>query len=144
MSKKLYCSHSPLDTFSVGIEIGKTVDAGTIIALVGSLGAGKTVLAKGIGKAIGVQEEITSPTFIIVSEYVGRIDFYHIDLYRINTVEEIEDLGIEEYLFGKGVTVIEWAEKAETVLPQNTMKITITVKSDWTRLIHVDSCTTVS
>ena len=134
---KSYISNSVEDSLTIGREIGEKAVRGTIVALYGSLGAGKTVLTKGIGKAIGVQEEITSPTFIIVSEYQGEIDLRHIDLYRINTFEELEDLGFEELLSDDCVTVIEWAERAGTILPDNTLRVNIEVKADQTRYIHI-------
>lgn len=86
--------------------------AGSVVALEGLLGAGKTTFVKGIAEALGIDEQITSPTFTIVSEYLGVLPLYHIDLYRIGSSEEIELLGLEELVYGKGISVVEWADKA--------------------------------
>ncbi len=136
-SPTTYISRSVDDTVKIGLEIGRSLTPGSIVALDGPLGSGKTVLAKGIGKALDVREEITSPTFIIISSYCGRLDLNHIDLYRINTAEELEQLGIEDVLWGGGVSVIEWAEKATEVLPDDTLWVRVQMHSDFSRTIRL-------
>jgi tRNA threonylcarbamoyladenosine biosynthesis protein TsaE len=118
---------SPHATLEFGEILGKYLTAGDIVALIGDLGTGKTQLAKGLARGVGVPEEycITSPTYIIVNEYQGRIPLYHFDLYRLEGNSDLENLGYEEYFEGKGVTVIEWAEKIAHLLPENRMEIHI-------------------
>jgi tRNA threonylcarbamoyladenosine biosynthesis protein TsaE len=107
-----------------GRTLAETLTPGSIIALTGNLGAGKTTLTRAIGEGLGVNEHITSPTFTLIHEYdSGRLPLYHFDVYRIEDVEEMEWLGYEEYFFGKGVCVVEWAEKVESLLPENTIRI---------------------
>jgi len=114
-------------TLKLGQALGSMLKEGTVIALSGDLGAGKTVLAKGIAKGLGIQEEgeVTSPSFVLVNEYSGRIPIYHIDLYRLGDAGEVEGLGWEEFLGGPGVVVIEWAEKISSKLPRERIDIQI-------------------
>ena len=104
-------------TRELGEQIGKVLKANDIVALIGPLGAGKTTLIQGIAAGLAVKDYVTSPTFIIINEYQGRLPFYHFDLYRLNVLAEIEDLGIEEYFDRGGVCVIEWADKMGKELP---------------------------
>jgi len=104
-------SHSPDETLSLGEAFGRGLIPGDIVLLFGGLGAGKTTFIQGVAHGLGFTEYIRSPTFTLVNEYAGRQPIYHIDLYRLDTLEDIRALGIEEYLFGQGVTLIEWAEK---------------------------------
>jgi tRNA threonylcarbamoyladenosine biosynthesis protein TsaE len=106
---------------------------GTVVALEGSLGAGKTTLVKGIALGLEIEEPVTSPTFAIIQEYCGRLPLFHIDLYRIREKAEIDDLGLEEYIFGDGVCVIEWPDKADALLPAQTLRVAITVADDGKR-----------
>ena len=110
-----------------------------VVALIGPLGAGKTTLIQGIAEGLQVKDYITSPTFIIINEYQGRVPFYHVDLYRLDEVKDIEDLGIEEYFNRGGVCVIEWAEKLGELLPNNSGKIKIEIVSENERKICVSS-----
>lgn len=121
-------SRNPEDTFFIGRIIGKSLSAGDIVALSGDLGTGKTYLTKGIARGLGVSEQyqITSPTFTLINEYPGRLTLYHFDLYRLESFLDMINLGYEEYLFGKGVSVIEWAEKASDILPDETIFISLT------------------
>ena len=114
-------------TLKLGQVLGRMLKEGTVIALMGDLGVGKTVLAKGIAKGLGIQDEgeVTSPSFVLVNEYFGRIPIYHIDLYRLEDPEETEGLGWEEFLCGPGVVVVEWAEKISSKLPDERMDIQI-------------------
>lgn len=124
MNKKEHMTKRAEETFALGKEIGKAAKAGDIYALYGDLGAGKTVLAKGIAKGLGIEDVVSSPTFTIVREYDGgRLKLYHFDVYRIGDISEMEDVGYEETFYGDGVCVIEWAELIEDLLPQNTVRI---------------------
>jgi tRNA threonylcarbamoyladenosine biosynthesis protein TsaE len=107
-----YESLSADETFDLGEKLGETLKNGDIVALYGELGAGKTVFAKGIASGLGVNEEITSPTFTLLKEYEGRLRLCHFDLYRIEDEEALENIGFYEYLGGESVCVIEWADKA--------------------------------
>jgi tRNA threonylcarbamoyladenosine biosynthesis protein TsaE len=120
-------------TLKLGEKIGKSCIPGSIISLCGPLGSGKTVIAKGIAVSLNIEDPITSPTFTIIQEYDGRIPMIHMDLYRIDSMEEFELLGAEELLFSSNVTIIEWSELIEKILPENTIRIEITINSDSSR-----------
>ncbi len=127
------------ETIQLGKKIGASLKPKDILALIGPLGAGKTTLVQGIAQGLDVKDYVTSPTFIIINEYKGRVPFYHVDLYRLNNVEEIEDLGIEEYFKRNGVCVIEWAEKLEGLRPKSGHQIDLQILSDNERKICVSS-----
>lgn len=117
---------SPKETFAVGERLGKEAKAGEIYTLNGDLGVGKTVFTQGIAKGLGIEEPVNSPTFTIVQIYEeGRIPFYHFDVYRIGDVEEMDEIGYEDYFFGEGLCMIEWAELIIDIIPDNAKKITI-------------------
>ncbi len=110
-----FISHSPADTESLGEKFGRAAQTGLVIALSGDLGAGKTQLVRGLARGLGVAGRVHSPTFTLVNEYAGgRLKLFHLDLYRLETVEQILTAGIEEYLSPEGVAVIEWAERLAT------------------------------
>ncbi|WP_010293753.1 tRNA (adenosine(37)-N6)-threonylcarbamoyltransferase complex ATPase subunit type 1 TsaE [Clostridium senegalense] len=112
------------ETQKLGIQIGKLCNSGDIICLIGDLGTGKTHLTKGIALGLEINESITSPTFNIVNEYDdGRLKFYHFDVYRVNDPDEIAAIGFDEYIFGDGVSVIEWANYIEELIPQDNLTI---------------------
>ena len=108
-----FTTHSPDDTLSLGEKIGRHLEAGDIIFLFGDLGAGKTTLTQGIARGLGVarEEYVRSPSFTLVNEYRGKIPVFHVDLYRIASSRELEDLGLEEIFSGQGISIVEWAEK---------------------------------
>lgn len=117
---------SEQDTERFGYELGQKVEPGTVIALIGDLGTGKTTLTKSIARGLGVTETITSPTFNIVKEYrSGRLPLFHFDVYRIGDIDEMFEIGYEEYFFGDGVCVIEWADIIEEIIPEDAMVIRI-------------------
>ena len=119
-------SFCPEDTFALGQKIGELVKPGTVISLVGDLGVGKTVFTQGLAKGLGITEPVNSPTFTIVQVYEeGRLPFYHFDVYRIGDIEEMEEIGYDDYFFGNGICLIEWAELIEEILPDNVISITI-------------------
>lgn len=112
-------------TKEFGKKLGKLLKKGDIVCLNGDLGAGKTTLTKSIGLGLGVEEYITSPTFSLINEYKGRLPVYHFDVYRLENVDELDDLGFDEYFFGGGVCIIEWAEKIEKMLPKEIIVLDI-------------------
>lgn len=119
-------TNSPQETFQLGEKLGKHAQAGDIYTLTGDLGVGKTVLTQGLARGLGIEGIINSPTFTIVQEYQeGRLPFYHFDVYRIGDLEEMEEIGYDDYFFGEGVCMIEWAELIEELLPGNVIRITI-------------------
>ena len=112
------------ETKKIGLALADEVKPGDVIALIGGLGTGKTTLTKYIAKGLGIREDITSPTFTIIKEYKsGRLPLFHFDVYRLTCEEEMYGLGYEEYFFGNGVTVIEWADKVAGLLPAGSIKI---------------------
>ncbi len=117
---------SPEETFQLGQKIGEQAKPGELYTLIGDLGVGKTVLTQGIARGLGIEEPISSPTFTIVQVYEeGRMPFYHFDVYRIGDVEEMEEIGYEEYFYGQGITMIEWANLIEEILPNHYREIRI-------------------
>ena len=126
-------SHSPEQTQRFGVSIGEAALPGDILLLSGDLGVGKTCLTQGIAWGLGIKEYAVSPSFVLVRELYGRLPLYHIDLYRLDHIEEIEDLGLDEYLYGRGVCVVEWAEKGLTVLPAEHLLIEISYLADTER-----------
>lgn len=126
MENQVIESFCEKDTFEAGRMLGENCRPGSIILLNGGLGAGKTVFTKGFGKGLGVEEVINSPTFTIVQVYgTGRIPLYHFDVYRIGSVEEMEETGYDEYFFGNGVCLIEWAGLIEDIIPDGCIKVNI-------------------
>lgn len=118
-------SRCPEDTLLLGRIIGENLVRGDVIALVGELGTGKTTITQGIARGLGISEKyyITSPTFTLINEYPGEIALYHLDLYRLAGPDDLSDIGYEEYFFGDGVVVIEWAEKIKDILPDDALNI---------------------
>jgi tRNA threonylcarbamoyladenosine biosynthesis protein TsaE len=125
MRQLLISTSSPEETEAVGRALGEAAFPGAVICLAGPLGAGKTVLAQGIARGLGVEEPATSPTFVYVRSHHGRLLFYHVDLYRIERPEEVETLGLEDILSGAVVVAIEWPEHAAAWLPDERLEVTI-------------------
>ncbi len=116
------------ETIKLGEIIGKSLEPGSIIALRGDLGAGKTVLVKGIARGLGIEDEPVSPTFVIMNVYEGRIPLYHFDLYRISGADELMGIGADEFLYGGGgVSAVEWAERVQEIFPEYTIYIDIKI-----------------
>ena len=131
-------SHSPEQTQKIGAGIGELALLGDIFLLVGRLGTGKTCLTQGIARGLNTKEYALSPSFVIIRELYGRLPLYHIDLFRLDHIEEIEELGLDDYLYGKGVCVVEWAEKGLTVLPAEHLLVQIDFISDTERSFRLE------
>lgn len=137
-----YISNSIEDTINIAISLSQYLFAGSVVCLSGDLGAGKTAFAQGMGKGLGVKEHITSPTYTIINEYYsGRIPLYHFDVYRLGNSEEMMELGCDEYLYGEGTTVIEWADNIYDIIPKHRFWITISTAGEPDkRLIQIEAC----
>lgn len=119
-------TNSEKETYAFGLELGKKAHAGQVYTLVGDLGVGKTVFTKGLARGLDILEPVSSPTFTIVQVYEeGRLPFYHFDVYRIGDVEEMDEIGYEDYIYGDGVSLIEWANLIEEILPEHYTEIKI-------------------
>ncbi|MBQ0162941.1 MAG: tRNA (adenosine(37)-N6)-threonylcarbamoyltransferase complex ATPase subunit type 1 TsaE [Treponema sp.] len=123
-------TNSSEETIELGRKIGSLLQKGDILAMQGTLAAGKTTITKGIAEALGVKDVITSPTFCLISEYEGKMPLYHIDVYRLDGPEDFVNLGTDDMLYGNGVTIIEWSEKIMEELPKDCMIIRLTPVSD--------------
>lgn len=130
-------THSPEETQEVGRRLGAALAGGEVLLLVGALGTGKTTLAQGIAQGLGIREYTKSPTFVLVNEYQGRLPLYHVDLYRIEGDLEAWELGLDEYLEGPGVCVVEWADRALRVFPSDHLLVTLKRRSDTERLLRL-------
>ena len=114
------------DTYDIGVKLAEASKPGDVYCLYGDLGTGKTVLSQGFGCGLGIKEPISSPTFTILKEYhEGRLPFYHFDVYRIGDISEMDEIGYEEYVYSDGVSLIEWADLIEEILPENYTKVEI-------------------
>ena len=114
------------ETYKIGEQMGREAKAGDVLCLLGDLGVGKTVFTQGFAAGLGITEPVSSPTFTIVQTYdEGRMPFYHFDVYRIGDIEEMEEIGYDDYFFGEGVCLIEWAELIEELIPEGAISITI-------------------
>ncbi len=123
MVTETFCAE---ETFALGRSIGEKAKPGDIYLLSGDLGVGKTVFTQGVAAGLGITEPVNSPTFTILQEYTeGRLPFYHFDVYRIEDVEEMEEIGYDDYFFGGGVCMVEWAELIREILPDNCISVTI-------------------
>ena len=123
---KIIETNQEKETYALGMKMGKLAKAGQVFTLVGDLGVGKTVFTKGLARGLEIEEPISSPTFTIVQVYDdGRLPFYHFDVYRIGDVEEMDEIGYEDYVYGEGVSLIEWANLIEDILPEHYTEIRI-------------------
>jgi tRNA threonylcarbamoyladenosine biosynthesis protein TsaE len=136
-------SKSPEETFRIGRILAEGLEAGDVVALTGELGSGKTCLTQGIASGLGVPEGyvVTSPTFTLINEYPGRqADLYHLDVYRLTGCADLADMGYDEYLSGRGVMVIEWAEKVLEAVPVDALYVEMTYMEENVRKIKISGC----
>jgi len=126
---------TPDETFQAGERIGSSLRPGDVVAITGPLGAGKTILVKGIAASLSVTDPVTSPTFTLIAEYDGRLPLFHVDLYRIGSALEFDLLGLDDYFDEDGVTVIEWSDRAGSSLPERTISVTIEIDQDGNRVL---------
>lgn len=135
-----FTTNSAEETIALGRKIGGALTGGEIIAMQGTLAAGKTTMTKGIAESLGVADTITSPTFCLISEYEGRLPLYHMDVYRLDGGEDFINLGVEDMMYGNGVSIIEWSEKVMDELPRETIIIRIEPKEGSTeRTITIEN-----
>ena len=131
-------TNSSEETIALGEILGAMLKPGDVLAMRGTLAAGKTTITKGIAKALGVTDNITSPTFCIISEYEGaKMPLYHMDVYRLDNTEDFINLGVDDLIYGNGVSIIEWSEKIQSELPKKTITVQITPNEDSTRTIEL-------
>ena len=127
------------ETIALGKKIGNLLQKGDIIAMQGTLAAGKTTITKGIAQALEIKETITSPTFCLISEYEGKMPLYHMDVYRLEGGEDFVNLGTDDMLYGEGVSIIEWSEKIMDELPEKTIILKLEPQEDGSRIITIDN-----
>jgi len=132
-----HCASSE-ETVAAGERLGALLAPGSVVLLVGPLGAGKTTFAKGVARGLGVADQIISPTYTIVSEYRGRLPFHHVDLYRVEGREQIENLGLDDFLWGEGASLVEWGEKIEADISLPHLRVTLRITADGGRDIAVE------
>jgi len=139
-------SKSVEETMKIGSKLAKSLKAGSVVALIGELGSGKTVLTKGIAKGLGVKNVryVNSPTFVIIKEYRGKLPLYHFDLYRLNKSSLLDSENFEEYFYGDGVAVIEWADKIRELLPSKYTEVKLSVAGENKRKIVISQRSTVN
>ncbi len=133
-----FITHAIAQTQKAGERLGQLLQAGDIVLLEGELGAGKTTLTKGIARGLGVAGYVNSPTFTLVNEYQGRLPVYHLDCYRLESGAEAEGFGIEEYLYGDGVTLIEWPQRIAEILPVENLRIKLAYVSETRRSLRLE------
>ena len=127
------------ETIALGEKIGRLLKKGDIIAMQGTLAAGKKTITKGIARALEITDTITSPTFCLISEYYGRMPLYHFDVYRLEGTEDFINLGADDMLYGDGVSIIEWSEKIMDELPARTIILRLTPQEDGSRIIEIEN-----
>lgn len=128
---------SPAETASLGERLGETLEPGAVVLLTGELGAGKTCFIQGVARGLGVASRATSPTFVLVNEYRGRLPVHHVDLFRVESHAEIEDIGVTDLLGDEGVTLVEWADKLGALLPADAIRVHIEGVGDELRRITI-------
>lgn len=133
-----YLSRSEAETLAIATEFAATLRPGDVVALIGDLGAGKTVFTRGVAAALGITGEVTSPTFTLIQEYRGLIPLYHMDLYRLNSEREILDIGVEDYFYGDGICLVEWAEKLGEMFPVDAIRVVIRHVDNRSREITIE------
>ncbi len=134
-----FTTKTPEETIELGRKIGRLLKKGDIIAMQGTLAAGKTTITKGIAESLGVLDTITSPTFCLISEYEGKMPLYHMDVYRLEGTDDFENLGTDDMLYGDGVSIIEWSEKIMDALPKKTIILKLEPQDDGSRIISIEN-----
>ena len=132
-------THSPEETHAIGQALGESATPGLVYLLSGELGAGKTTLTQGILRGLGSGEQARSPTFVLATQYEGRLPLYHVDLYRIDAVSELGELGLDEYFEGNGVSVVEWADKASDHMPEEHLSIHLEHSGESSRRLRLEA-----
>lgn len=127
------------ETIELGRKIGRLLTKGDVIAMQGTLAAGKTTITKGIAESLGVTDTITSPTFCLISEYSGKMPLYHMDVYRLDSGEDFINLGTDDMIYGEGVSIIEWSEKIMDELPKKTIILKLEPQEDGSRIITIEN-----
>lgn len=134
-----FTTNSAEETIELGRKIGNLLKKGDIIAMQGTLAAGKTTITKGIAESLGIKDTITSPTFCLISEYYGKMPLYHMDVYRLDGGDDFVNLGTDDMLYGNGVSIIEWSEKIMDELPKKTIVLKIEPQEDNSRIITIEN-----
>lgn len=134
-----FVTNNTEETIELGKKIGNCLRKGDVIAMQGTLAAGKTTITKGIAKSLDISETITSPTFCLISEYEGKMPLYHMDVYRLDSEEDFANLGTEDMIYGNGVSIIEWSEKIMNELPKKTIILKIEPQEDGSRIITLEN-----
>ena len=134
-----FVTHSAEETIQLGKKIGSMLQPGAIIAMEGNLAVGKTTITKGIAESLGIKEAITSPTFTLISEYEGKMPLYHMDVYRLDSCEDVINLGVEDLMYGDGVSIIEWSERVREELPKSTITLRLEIRGDGGRDITLEN-----
>ncbi|MBO5125765.1 MAG: tRNA (adenosine(37)-N6)-threonylcarbamoyltransferase complex ATPase subunit type 1 TsaE [Spirochaetaceae bacterium] len=134
-----FVTHSAEETIQLGKKIGSMLQPGAIIAMEGNLAVGKTTITKGIAESLGIEEAITSPTFTLISEYEGKMPLYHMDVYRLDSCEDFINLGVEDLMYGDGVSIIEWSERVREELPKFTITLRLEIRGDGGRDITLEN-----
>ena len=131
-------THSEEETEALGERLAKCLRAGSVVALYGDLGAGKTAFVRGLARGLGIRGSVSSPTFTIVNEYPGRVPLFHFDMYRLKNAEELYGIGWEDYLDRNGICVTEWSERIEEALPEDAVRVRIRRLSDSERSVSIE------
>jgi len=138
MHEKIVVTTSSEETWRIGRELADSLKKGDVVALAGLLGAGKTVMVKGICDGLGYSGVVSSPTFNLINVYSGKSEIYHFDCYRLESVSELEDIGYEEYFYsGNGISLVEWADKVKTAIPEDAVHIELEIVSEFERSIRI-------
>jgi tRNA threonylcarbamoyladenosine biosynthesis protein TsaE len=132
-------THSEKETELVGEGLGRTLGPGSVVALFGGLGAGKTAFVRGLARAAGYKGRVTSPTYSIVNEYLGEVPVFHFDMYRLEGPDELYELGWEDYLLRGGICAVEWSERIEDAFPADTVRVIITAENENERRIRIEA-----
>lgn len=137
--RKVITTNSAEETIALGEKLGRLLKPGDVLALFGDLGAGKTTFTKGLAVGLGLEADVHSPTFTLIHEHPGPTPLYHIDLYRLSSEEEVEYIGIDEYIYSDGVTIIEWADRMKSLLPEERLDMEFKMKGDTEREITFET-----